>query len=307
MKLVVRMIEMNKNNELSLYELLDRLEKKNVGLKIFYFAMGLLISAFAFNLFFEPYNVIPTGTSGLGLVLSTFIDIDVSIIILVINLMLLIVGLLFFGYEYALKILGVTLMYPVFLKSTTLITRLIDLENTSLFLIMVIGGSLLGLSTGLIRKSGFNPGGFVVIYDIMKKYFYLSMGNSSNILNGILITVSGFIFGMNNAIYALISLLVSSYIVDKVIIGISDNKVFYIVTNKPLEIREYIMDKLHYSVTVIDARGGYTNKKRKILMCVVPTIEYLKLKELVSMIDPKVFFLIVDAYESSVKKNCKNM
>ena len=298
---------MNKNSELSLYELLDRLEKKNVGLKIFYFAMGLLIGAFAFNLFFEPYNVIPTGTSGLGLLLSNFINIDVAIIVLVINLILLIVGLLFFGYEYAIKIVGVTLMYPVFLKSTTLITRFIDLENTSLFLIMVIGGAMLGLSTGLIRKSGFNPGGFVVIYDIFKKYFYLSMGNSSNILNGILITVSGFIFGMNNAIYALISLLVSSYIVDKVIIGISDNKVFYIVTNKPLEIREYIMDNLHYSVTVIDARGGYTNKKRKILMCVVPTIEYLKLKELVSKIDSKVFFLIVDAYDSSVKRICKNM
>ena len=104
MKLVVGMIEMNKNSELSLYELLDRLEKKNVGLKIFYFAMGLLIGAFAFNLFFEPYNVIPTGTSGLGLLLSNFINIDVAIIVLVINLILLIVGLLFFGYEYAIKI-----------------------------------------------------------------------------------------------------------------------------------------------------------------------------------------------------------
>ena len=58
---------------------------------------------------------------------------------------------------------------------------------------------------------------------------------------------------------------------------------------------------------MINVRGGYTNKKRKMLMCVVPTIEYLKLKELVGAIDPSVFFLIVDIYESSVKKNCKNM
>ena len=67
------------------------------------------------------------------------------------------------------------------------------------------------------------------------------------------------------------------------------------------------MGKLHYSVTIVNARGGYTNKKRKMLMCGVPTIEYLKLKELVSEIDPKIFFLIVDTYESSVKKNCKYM
>ena len=102
-------------------------------------------------------------------------------------------------------------------------------------------------------------------------------------------------------------MLVSSYIVDRVIIGISDNKVFYIVTKKPLEVRDYVMDKLHYSVTIIKARGGYSNKKEKMLMCVVPTIEYFKLKEIIKEIDKEAFFLIVDTYESSVKKNCKNM
>jgi len=293
---------MGKNSNLSVDELLERISKKNLGLKIFYFAMGLLISAFAFNLFFEPYGVIPTGSGGLGYLIAYVINSDVALITFIVNLILLFVGLIFFGYDYALKIVAVTIMYPIFLKSTTLVTRLIDLENTSLFLIMVMGGALLGLSSGLVRKSGFNPGGFAVICDIMKKYFYMSIGGSSNIVNGLLIIVSGFIFGLHSAIYAVLSLLVSSYVIDKVIIGISDNKVFYIVTDKPLEIKEYIIDRLHYSVTVIDARGGYTNKKRKMLMCVVPTIEYLKLKELVLEIDAKAFFLIVDTYESSVKK-----
>lgn len=293
---------MDKKSNLSLDELLERISKKNLGLKIFYFAMGLLISAFAFNLFFEPYGVIPTGSGGLGYLIAYVINSDVALITFIVNLILLFVGLIFFGYEYALKIVAVTIMYPVFLKATTLVTRLINLENTSLFLIMLIGGTLLGLSSGLVRKSGFNPGGFAVICDIMKKYLYMSIGTSSNIVNGLLIVVSGFIFGLNSAIYAVISLLVSSYVIDKVIIGISDNKVFYIITDKPLEIKEYIIDKLHYSVTIIDARGGYTNKRRKMLMCVVPTIEYLKLKELVSEIDNKAFFLIVDTYESSVKK-----
>lgn len=298
---------MNKKNDLSVYELLDRLNKKNVGLKIFYFAMGLLISALAFNLFFEPYNIIPTGSGGLAFLISYLTSMDIALITLIVNLVLLVLGLIFFGYDYSLKLLAVTIMYPIFLKSTTLITRLIDLEGTSLFLIMVIGGAMLGFSSGLIRKSGFNAGGFNVIYDIMKKYFYMSIGISSIIVNILLIVISGFIFGFNSAIYAVIALLVSSYVVDRVIIGISNNKVFYIITNKPFEIRDYIIDKLHYSVTVIDARGGYTNRKRKILMCVVPTIEYLKLKELVRVIDPNLFFLIVDTYDSSVKKNCKNM
>ena len=292
---------MSNKNDLFVYELIDKLGKKNLGLKIFYFSMGLLISAIAFNLFYEPYEVIPTGSGGLAYLISYVINYDVVVITFVVNFILLIVGLVFFGFNYAFKIVAVTIMYPIFLKSTTLVTRLIDLENTSLFLIMVMGGALLGLSSGLIRKSGFNPGGFAVICDIMKKYLYMSIGSASNIVNGIMIIVSVFIFGLNSAIYAVISLLVASYVIDKVIIGISDNKVFYIIVDKPLEIKEYIIDRLNYSVTIIDARGGYTNKKRKILMCVVPTIEYLKLRELVREIDPKAFFLIVDAYESSVK------
>lgn len=293
------------NNNVS--SILDTIKRKYLGRNIFLFSMGLLISAMAFNLFFGPYNVIPTGSSGLAFLLSDLSGLDMSLVTFGVSLVLLLIGFIAFGWKYAIKMVAYTVLYPTFLKSTTLITRFIDLENTSLFLIMVIGGAMMGLSSGLIRKSGFNPGGFSPLFDIMKKYFYLSVGKSGLIVNMILIIISAFIFGINNAIYAVISLLVSSYIVDKVIIGISDNKVFYIITNKPSEIRDHIMDKLHYSVTLVNARGGYSNKRSKMLMCVVPTIEYLKLKELVGVIDSRAFFLIVDAYESSVKKNCKNM
>lgn len=283
------------------------LNKKYLGKKIFFFSMGLLISAFAFNLFFNPYDVIPTGSSGLALIIGEFISVDISLIILVVNLGLLILGLIFFGIDYAIKMLAVTFLYPFFVTSTGLVTKFIDLENTSLFLMMVFGGGMLGFSSGLVRKSGYNPGGFNVLFDLMHKYLHISIGNSSTIINLILIVVSGFIMGFNSSVYSVIALLVSSYIVDRVIIGISDNKVFYIVTKKPLDVRDYIVDKLHYSVTVLPARGGYTNKKKTMLMCVVPTIEYVKLKELVRKIDKDVFFLIVDAYDTSVKQNCKNM
>lgn len=286
---------------------MDNLHKKNFGKRFFMFVMGMLISALAFNLFYVRYDVIPTGSSGLALLVSEFVNIDKSIIVFVISLLCLLLGLIFFGYEYAIKMLAITFFYPFFISSTTLITKYIDLEDTSLFLIMVFGGGLMGFSSGLIRKSQFNPGGFSVLFDLMNKYLHISIGVSSIIINAILVVASGFIYGFESALYAIVSLLVSSYIVDRVIIGISDNKVFYIVTKKPLEVRDYVMDKLHYSVTIIKARGGYSNKKEKMLMCVVPTIEYVKLKEIIKEIDKEAFFLIVDTYESSVKKNCKNM
>ena len=81
---------MNKGLDLRVSDIVDNLAKKNFGRNIFLFAMGMLISAFAFNLFFEPYNVIPVGSNGLVLILSNFIDIDVSLISLIISLVIFI-------------------------------------------------------------------------------------------------------------------------------------------------------------------------------------------------------------------------
>lgn len=289
-------------NSFDINKFIKELHKKRFGYNIFLFAMGMLIMAIAFNLFFDRYNIIPTGSNGLSLLLSEIIPVNISIIILIVGLVCLILGLIFFGFNYAFKMLIITLVYPFFVSSTLLITKLIDLEDTSLFLIVVVGGAMYGYANGLIRKSGYSPGGFCVLFDMMHKYFHISIGLATIIVNIILIIVSGFLFGLESAMYALIALLISSYIVDRVTIGISDNKVFYIITDKPLEVKEYIYDKLHYEVTVVNAKGGYTNKKKKMLMSVVSTLDYVKLKELVRAIDKNSFFLVVDSYDSNVKK-----
>ena len=286
---------------------LNNLHKKYFGKNLLLFLMGTLISALAFNLFYQRYNVIASGTSGLSILLGNFIDIDVSIILLILNLICLVIGLIFFGYDYAIKTLAITFIFPLFVKYSSFLTNLIDLEDTSMFLVMVVGGGLTGYANGLIRNSGYSPGGFYSVYEIMHKYTHMSIGAANTIVNVVLILAGGLLFGMEKAVYAIISLLVASYIVDRVTIGISDNKVFYIVTEKPLEVKEFINDKLHYDVTVLNARGGYTNRKKKLLMSVTSTRDYVSLKELVLEIDKNAFFLIVDTYESSVKKKCKNM
>ncbi len=286
---------------------LSDLHKKNFWKNLGLFLYGILVASFAFNLFFQRYNVVAGGSTGLSILLSNFITMDVSLILFILNLICLIIGLIFFGWEYAIKMLAITFIYPTFVKLTLFLTNLIDLEDTSMFLVMIIGGGLTGYANGLIRNSGYSPGGFYALYDVMCKYLHVSVGTANTIINVILISLGGFYFGIEMAIYAIISLLVSSYIVDRVTIGISDNKVFYIVTEHPLEVSQYVNDKLNYDITLVNARGGYSNKKKKMLMCVVPTIEYVRLKEIVREIDNKAFFLIVDTYESSVRKKCKNM
>lgn len=286
-------------------EILAVVTNKNYGKNFFLLIIGTLLGALAFNLFYQPYDVIPTGSTGLSVLINEYFKIDQAIMIFIVNFTMFIIGLIVYKPKYAAKYLFITIVYPIFVKATSLIANNIDFEHSSLFLIMIFAGVFSGLSSGLIRKSGYTPGGFSVIFDILHDKFHISIGTASIIVNVTMISISSFIFGLDKALYAIIAMIATSYVMDKVIIGISNNKVFYIITNYPQEIKDCIIDKFHYSVTTIRIKNKF--RKRKLLMTVIPTVEYLALKETVMKLDPKAFFLIVDTYESSVKKNCKNL
>ena len=93
---------MKKIKDVSVYEIVDIINKKNLGKKIFLFVMGMLISAFAFNLFYEPYSVVPSGSGGLALLVTRFIDIDLSLIVFIINVILLLIGLIFMRNSFSI-------------------------------------------------------------------------------------------------------------------------------------------------------------------------------------------------------------
>ncbi len=289
-------------NKFDINAFLEDLRKKHFIENLVLFLLGAFLSAFAFSLFYQRYNIVVGGSSGLAILLDNIMDIDISIILLILNLFCLMIGLMFLGFDYGIKMLAMTFMTPIFVKGSSYIANLIDLGNTSLFLIAVIGGALTGYANGLIKNSGYSPGGFYAIYDACHKYLHISIGTANTIINVVLILLGGLTFGMHMAIYSIISLLVSSYVVDKVTIGVSDNKVFYIITDNPVEVQEYVNDKLNYDITLVNARGGYSNKKKKMLMSVIPTLEYVKLKELVKEVDKNAFFLILDTYESTLRK-----
>ena len=155
----------------------------------------------------------------------------------------------------------------------------------------------MGLGNGLILRSGFSVGGFQIIYQILYNKFGISLGKSSLWLNSTLIIISGFFFGFSKALYAIIAIYISSIITDKVVLETSAIKTFYIVTNKEEEIRQYILDNLGYGVTMLNAKGGYSNKNKKILMCAIPTRQYYEVKSMIQEIDDEIFFLITDTYE----------
>ena len=262
------------------------------------FLLGVLIVAIAYNLFLLPAKVV-YGVGGLGIIFNSLFKIDPSLVILVSSVILLFLSLILLGKEETKKTVIGSLLYPVFVKLTSSVGQIVDLSNTDPLLIVLFGAVISGFGLGLIFKAGFTTGGTDILNQIVSKYFKMSMGNSMFFTDGIIILSSVFVFGWTKIMYSIISLYIISIMTDKVILGISNSKAFYIITDHEEEVKKFILKHLSHGVTILDAKGGFTGQNQKVIMCIIPTKEYFIAKEGIHEIDRNAFFVVTDAYEVS--------
>lgn len=278
-------------------EIVNTLNARNRSERIAIFIWGVLVYAISFSIFFSPKNIVTGGTAGLSLIVDKFLKIDTSVFVFFVSFTLLVIGYFLLGKKNTIKTIFGVILLPIFLEFSSVFQVLFHLEASSLFLTIFFGGIMMGLGNGMIIRSGFSVGGFQTIYQILYKYFGISIGKSTLWVNGVLIFISGMIFGVSNALYAIIGLYISSIVTDRVMLESSITKTFFIITDKEKEISQYIVENLGYGVTVMNAEGGYSGKNKKILMCAIPTRHYYELKESIQELDEEVFFLITDTYE----------
>lgn len=260
--------------------------------------IGCLIAAVAFNLFFLRYKIVCFGISGVSIVLSEY-GVNASTFMLVTSMLLLGVSFIFLGKEKTKNSIVGSILYPILVIITEPIVKLIEFQNLDLIIIAIFGGVITGIGYGLIYKAGFTTGGTDIINQIIAKYFKTSMGNAILITDG-LVTLSGkLVFSWEIVLYGFIILYIVSTISDKVIIGISQSKTFHIVTEHDEEVIAFLHTIINGGVTIIPVIGGYSNEKKKMLMCVAPTKEYYVIKEAIKKIDNDAFFLVTDSYEVS--------
>ena len=211
--------------------------------------------------------------------------------------MLLVLSYIFLGkIKTRGSILG-SLLFPIFVQLTSNISSYIQIDTSQLLLSAIFGGVLYGFGAGIIFKAGFTTGGTDILNQIISKYAKISMGKSMILCDGTIVLLSGIIFGPTKLMYSIIILYLISYMSDRVILGISDSKAFYIITDEENRIKEYITKYLKHGVTIFNAKGGFKKERENVLLCVLPTKDYYKLKEGIHEIDPDAFFVVTDAYE----------
>lgn len=279
--------------------ILQKIYQKDRLVRYAQLLVGLLIAALAFNLFLLPNNIVFGGLSGLSVIFKNILGIEPSTVILIGSLILLVVSFFTLEREKTKASALGSILFPLFVKLTANVGYYIDIDTTQVLLSALFGGVLYGIGAGLIFKVGFTTGGTDIVNQIISKYLHVSLGSAMLMSDGLIVLSSVFFFGINQLMYAIIVLYIISILTDKVLLGISNSKAFYIIAEKDDEIKEYILKYLNHGVTIFEARGGYTKEKQKVLMCVVPTSEYFKLKEGIHQIDPTSFFVATDAYEVS--------
>lgn len=288
----MKLIFKKKNEE----NIIKKIYKEGRFLRYTEFILGVFIVALAFNIFILPCDIV-YGIGGVGVILNKLYGMNPSLVILVGGVVLLILSFLTLGVEKTSHSVVGSILYPIMVSLTVPLSKYFDMGDANVLVLTLFGSVVSGFGLGLIFKSGFTTGGTDILNQIVSKYLKISIGNSMFLTDGIIILAGGFFFGLEKLMYSIIALYIISMMTDKVILGISQSKAFYIITDHETAVKKFITQYLSHGVTVLEARGGFTGNNKKVIMCIIPTKEYFIVKEGIHSIDPQAFFLVTDAYE----------
>ena len=264
--------------------------------------LGSLIIALTYNIFFLPNNIISTSVFGISEILYNVFPYNPGITILALNILLLLFGLIKIGYDKCKKYVLTSFLIPIIIYTSFYFTSKIDVSTIDQIVLVISGAYLTGLGYSLIHKENYHVGGFTILDEVVNNYRTKKNKEISIIVDILIILITFLAYGFETATYSTIVIFLITYMSTKSKIGISSSKTFFIITTKEKEIKEYLLNELKQDYTEFNVKGGYSNNKNKIIMTVIDTKDYYRLKEGVSLIDQNAFIFIIDNYEA-INKN----
>ena len=291
--------------------------------------VGCMIMGAGFVLFVNPYNFVPGGVYGAGIVLhNIFPSVQVGTFGYMFDIPLMITAILIFGGQFGARTVIAALFTPGFMN---LLTRLVypteeaiqSLDpalllggsinlSGDLLLTAIIGSALIGGGQGIVVRTQATTGGTDIIGMLLQKYCGIKFSTGIFLADAVVVlsglVVIGFGFGTSEnagdggwvlTLYSLITIFLCSRVVARVIDGASYDKLLFIISDRNLkEFRDYIMDDLERSATYIKAKGMYTDKEKEMIFLVVNRKEVKQVQRKIHAIDEKAFVVVTDAYDT---------
>lgn len=267
--------------------------------RYFIVIIALFISAINYNLLIYPGKIVAGGGNGLSIIMKWLFNFTPSTFILIFSTTLLIMAIILIGVQKSSGAILSAFLYPLFVELTSGITTILSIKENDMILISIFAGIISGFCSGLVYKMGFSGGGISLISKIIYEKFHISITKSSLLMNMSIVLIGGYLFGLETIMYALIFLYIDKIVVDRILLGISSNKVFYIITSKDDEVRAFLLEEIGHEYTEFDVVGGYNSKNDEAIMTVVPTKDYFRVTEGIRKIDSGAFFVVTDSYQLS--------
>lgn len=264
---------------------MSRLIKSNIKI-----LLGNLIYALGIVLFIIPGGLITGGTTGIGLALKNAFGLDVSIVIGVFNILMFILGYIFFGKKFALGTTVSTVSYPIFLFILEKIIGDFELTN-DILICTIFGGLLLGISIALIIRTGGSTGGIDIPLLILQNKTGLPLSKSLYVVDSIILLLQSFFTSRIGVLYGILLVIIYTYTIDKFLSSGEIKNELEIVSEKHQEIKEKIMSDLDRGVTIYHGETGKLGKKINILIVVVSPREVFFAEKLILDIDPEAFII----------------
>ena len=256
-------------------------------------ALAGALAGIAFKNFFEPLNLVPTGMSGLSLLISTWCNgaLPTSIIYLIFNIILLAFAFKIFGWKF-IALTGVGLGCYTLGMQFGYIPPLANalIESKDLLLCTIVGAVFIGLCLGVALRFGGSTGGSDILGNIINRHFpKIKVGTCTLAFNVLVLSLNIVTNGLQMSFYSLIEAVLCAIAMDMVLDKSKKIVAFHIICDKPKAIAEAIFKTYHRGVTEIEAKGMYTGNKKSTLICLVPYDQSYKLKEFVLGIDETAF------------------
>ena len=258
--------------------------------------IGCLIAGASFSFLTYPNNIVSGGLTGIAQILNLLLGLPVGVMIIVMNVPLFLVA----GRKFGLRFIIYSLIGMVGSSLAIDFFNLFHFRFTSdILLAAVYGGLMKGLGYGLIFAVGGTSGGTDIVSRLLRrKYGYIPLGTIGLVLDATVVAAFALIFKRADAaMYTIITMFVSSRVVNLLLYGSFNSSICYIVTVHPHDIARVIGERLRRGATLLKGEGAYSGEERDVVLCAVKRQQIPTLKKIVSDIDGHAFVIVTQSHE----------
>ena len=280
---------------------------KEVVWELFTLTAAVAIIAAAVYFFLVPSHASVSSISGLGIILTNFIPLPLSVITMVLNVVLLIIGFITCGREFGTKTVYTSILLPVFIgiferifPNIGSLTKTQELDVLCYVLVVSVGLSIL-------FNMNASSGGLDIVAKIMNKYLHIELGKAMSLAGMCVALSAALVYDKKTVVLSVLGTYFNGMVVDHFIFGQNLKRRVCIITKYEEELRNFILHELHSGATIYDAIGAYNLDKRHEIITIVDKNEYQKLINYINNLDPKAFITVYTVadmrYQQKVLEN----